>query len=164
MDTYEMKNRVLEYYEASIDEHYNDNYINLIEVNTEDGYSFYAIQYDRNGQHRDYYYNEDAAYEKVIDLIREGSDIGNVYVENIEWEELYAEVAEEELAEKNQEIRHEVLALLKPIAKTFLEERIFTEEYAELIDPTDPQDESVTDQQNDYVNLLLKELKFNTSC
>lgn len=164
MDTYEMKNKVLEHYGASLDEHYNDNYINFIEVDTEDGYSFYAIQYDRNGQHKDYYYNEDAAYEKIVDLIRDGSDIGNVYSENIEWEELYDEIIEEELSDKNIMIREEVLALLKPIAKTFLEDKIFTEEYAKLIQPGDPEDKFVTEQQNDYVNLLLKELKFDTSC
>ena len=164
MDTYKAMQKVLEYYEAEVDQDYNPSGTNVVEINTEDGYSFYAIQYDYNNNLLDYYYNEDALYEKVIDLIRDGDSIYNVDIDAIEWEELYQEVAEAELSEKNEEIRTEVLALLKPIAKTFLEDKIFTEEYAKLVDPTDPESEFVTEQQNDYVNLLLKELKFDTRC
>lgn len=154
MNTYECKEKVLEYYDAKISSDY-DNFPCVLDISTEDGYNFYAIQYDYNNNEREYYYNEDALYESVIDIIREGGSVSGVDDGNIEWEELYEEVAEVELSEKNKETRKEVLALLKPIAKTLLEDKIFTEEYSKLID---------TEQQNDYVNLLLKELKFDTSC
>lgn len=150
---------VLDHYDAEISEDHISHGLNLEEISTEDGYYFYALRESRDNYCM-YYQREDAVYEEIRSQIESGGTVGCVDIDQFDWEEMYEEIKEEMLADKVEEIKTEVLALVKPIAKTFIEDRMFNEKVMDLLSSDPDDEESTNSQTNSYVNSVLDQLKF----